>query len=132
MSHRYPETDHATRAAKFIENEERVHLPMLTVWREHTRMLVLGTFATVTTFMLFYLMTVFTLSWGTSALGYTREDFLLLQIIGVLFFAVTIPVSAAAADRIGRHAMLVIATVCIGQERLAAFGSPLHRPAELA
>ena len=107
---RLTETPEFQRA---IENEERVHLPMLTVWREHTRMLVLGTFATVTTFMLFYLMTVFTLSWGTSALGYMREDFLLLQIIGVLFFAVTIPLSAAAADRIGRHAMLVIATVSI-------------------
>ena len=31
----------------------------------------------------------FALSWGTSALGYARTDFLMLQMIGVLFFAVT-------------------------------------------
>ncbi len=107
---RLTETPEFQRA---IDNDERVELPMVTVCREHTRLLVLGTFAAVTTFVLFYLMTVFTLSWGTSALGYSRESFLLLQVIGVLFFAVTIPVSAAVADRIGRHTMLVIATVSI-------------------
>ena len=34
--------------------------------REHTRTLVLATLAAVTTFVVFYLMTVFTLSWGTT------------------------------------------------------------------
>ena len=34
----------------------------------------------------FYLMTVFALSWGTSKLGYTRQEFLVLQMIGVVFF----------------------------------------------
>ena len=34
------------------------------------------------TFVLFYLMTVFALSWGTTALGYTREQFLLIQLFG--------------------------------------------------
>ena len=33
-------------------------------------------------FVLFYLMTVFALSWGTTALGYTREQFLLMQLFG--------------------------------------------------
>ena len=50
---------------------------------------------------LFYLMTVFSLSWGTSALGFSRQEFLLLQMIGVLFFAPTIPLSAVIADRYG-------------------------------
>ena len=36
--------------------------------------LVLGTLASIETFVLFYLMTVFTLSWGTTALGYTRNS----------------------------------------------------------
>ena len=47
---------------------------------------------------MFYLMTVFTLCWGTSELGYTRQEFLILQMIGVLFFGLTIPLSAVAAD----------------------------------
>ena len=51
-------------------------------------------------------MTVFTLSWGTSALGYTREQFLLMQLFGVVFFALTIPISAMLAER-GRRRTLI-------------------------
>jgi metabolite-proton symporter len=96
-----------------IENNERVRVPILTLWAAHARVLVLGTFAAVTTFVLFYLMTVFTLSWATSTLGYTRQQFLILQMIGVLFFAAAIPTSAVIADRRGRYAMLIAATLGI-------------------
>lgn len=97
-----------------IANEERVRLPMATVLAQHPLALVLGTFAATATFVLFYLMTVFALSWGTSALGYARETFLVLQMGGVLFFAATIPLSALVADRRGRRAVLIGATVAIG------------------
>ena len=54
----------------------------------------------LTAFVLFYLMTVFALSWGTSALGYTREKFLVMQLFGILFFAATIPpISALLAEQ---------------------------------
>src|SRR5689334_4902480 len=62
-----------------IENDERVRIPFLSVLVNHPRELLLGTFAAVATFVLFYLMTVFTLSWGTTALGYSRTEFLTLQ-----------------------------------------------------
>jgi metabolite-proton symporter len=94
-------------------NNERVRVPMFTLWARHTRAVVLGTFAAVATFVLFYLMTVFSLSWATSALGYTRREFLVLQMFGVLFFALTIPISAAIAERRGRSATLIAATVAI-------------------
>jgi metabolite-proton symporter len=96
-----------------IENNERVRVPMLTVCTEHSRALLTGVFAATATFVTFYLMTVFSLSWGTAALGYTRKEFLILQMVGVLFFALTIPVSAVIADRRGRKAMLVAATLGI-------------------
>jgi metabolite-proton symporter len=96
-----------------IENNERVRVPMLTLWARHAKVVLLGTFAAVATFVLFYLMTVFTLSWATSALGYTRRQFLILQMVGVLFFALGIPVSALIADRRGRYAMLIAATLGI-------------------
>ncbi len=96
-----------------IANEERVRVPMLTIVREHSRTLALGTLAATATFLIFYLMTVFTLSWAVSALGYARQEFLVLQIIGVLFFGLTIPVSALIADRWGRRPMLMAATIGI-------------------
>ena len=94
--------------------EERVKVPMLTVIRDHPRTLVLGTLASIETFVLFYLMTVFSLSWGTSMLGYSRNTFLLIQLVGVVFFALTIPISALIAERGGRRATLIWVTVAIG------------------
>lgn len=96
-----------------IDRNERVRVPMLTVCTEHLRTLLLGTFAATATFVVFYLMTVFSLSWGTTALGYSRTEFLILQMIGVLFFALTIPLSAVMADRHGRRPMLIAATLGI-------------------
>jgi MFS family permease len=90
-----------------IAAQERVRVPILVVCREHTRTLVLATLAAITTFVVFYLMTVFTLAWGTTQLGFSRQEFLLLQMIGVLFLLVAIPVSAVAAGRLGRRAILV-------------------------
>lgn len=98
---------------KTLDKGERVRLPMLSVLREHPGALLAGTFALVATFVLFYLMTVFNLSWGTAQLGYTREQFLLMLMIAVLFFGAGIPVSALLADRYGRRLAMVLATVSI-------------------
>ena len=96
-----------------IDKEERVKVPLVTVFREHGRTLLLATLMATTTFVVFYLMTVFTLSWGTSQLGFERQEFLIMQIIGVLFFAAMIPLSAVVADRVGRIRMLIYATLAI-------------------
>jgi metabolite-proton symporter len=99
-----------------LDRRERVRVPMFTVFRDHPATLVIGILVSLATFVLFYLMTVFALAWGTTALGYTREKFLLMQLFGILFFALTIPLSAYFAER-GRKSTLVAVTVSI-----AAFG----------
>lgn len=96
-----------------IEKNEVVKLPVIDVFMKHTKAIVLGTVATITTFLLFYLMTVFTLSWGTSALHYSRTSFLIAQMISVLFFGLGIPISSILADRYGRGTILILATACI-------------------
>jgi metabolite-proton symporter len=98
---------------KAIENQERVRIPIMTVVTQQPLTLLLGTFSATATFVLFYLITVFSLSWGTSALGYTRSQFLILQMIAVLFFALTIPISALIADKRGNVRMLIWATIAI-------------------
>lgn len=97
-----------------MENDERVNVPLVSVFARHAWLLVLGTFGALATFVLFYLMTVFALSWGISALGFTRQQFLPIQMIGVVFFGLTIPLSAWLADRYGRRTMLLWATALIG------------------
>jgi metabolite-proton symporter len=87
-------------------SREPVKVPMLVVLREHSGTVVLGIMISLTAFVSFYLMTVFALSWGTTALGYTREQFLLMQLFAILFFAVTIPISARMAES-GRRRVLM-------------------------
>lgn len=97
-----------------LERRERVKLPMVVVFREYPKQLILGIMISLATFVLFYLMTVFALSWGVSALGYNRQQFLLIQLFGILFFAATIPLSAVLADRHGRRRTLILTTIAIG------------------
>jgi metabolite-proton symporter len=96
-----------------LARQQRVRLPMVVVLRDYTGTLVKGILASLATFVLFYLMTVFALSWGTNQLHYTRATFLIIQLVGILFFAATIPLSAALAER-GRRATLIWVTVAIG------------------
>jgi metabolite-proton symporter len=96
-----------------IEREERVRLPMLVVLAKHPRALLLGIVGSISTFVVFYLMAVFALNWGTTKLGYTREQFLWIQMLGVVCFAAFIPVAALLAQRHGARAAMLLATVLI-------------------
>ena len=95
-----------------LHRAEQVSVPMLTVFRRHMRMLMAGILVCLATFVLFYLMTVFALSWGTAVLHYSRGRFLLIQLFGILFFALTIPISALLAER-GRRPVMIGVTVLI-------------------
>jgi len=95
-----------------LDRQERVRVPMLTVFRDYPVALLVGTLASLATFVLFYLMTVFALSWGTTALGYSREKFLFIQLFGILFFALTIPLGGKLAEH-GRRRALLAATIAI-------------------
>lgn len=88
-----------------LHRHEQVRVPMITVLRRHTKPLIAGILLCIATFVLFYLMTVFALSWGTNALGYSRSKFLLMQLFDICFFALTIPISAVLAEKGRRRAM---------------------------
>lgn len=95
------------------EEQQEVKVPFFTLLKSYKNQLIFGTFAAITTFLVFYLMTVFTLSWATSDLGFTKRDALLIQLFSVLFFALFIPISALVADKIGRRKMLIYTTIAI-------------------
>jgi metabolite-proton symporter len=87
-----------------------------TYWRE----LILGTFYMLATYVLFYLMTTFSLSYGRAAtgaplpgLGYDYKSFVLMMIIGVVFFGIFTMVSGPWADRWGRRTTLICVTLGI-------------------
>jgi MFS family permease len=95
-----------------LQRNEHSGVPILTVLQRHSRSLVAGILICLATFVLFYLMTVFALSWATTALHYSRSSFLIIQLFGVLFFALTIPLSALLAER-GRRPVMFAVTALI-------------------
>jgi metabolite-proton symporter len=102
-----------------IEKNEQVRVPIAEIFSRYSGVLMVGTFMAVNTFILFYLMTVFTLGWGTTVFQYSRSDFLIAQLIGVLFFGLGVIVSGGLADRVGKGKMLLWASVFSGLFGLA-------------
>ena len=96
-----------------MAREARSRVPIAEVFRDHSWMVFTGVLSSLVTFVLFYLMTVYALSWGTTSGGFSRTTFLMIQLIGVVFFAIAIPISARIAEN-GRRAMLIWVTVAIG------------------
>lgn len=95
-------------------------LPLATVVRENWRELILGTFYMLATYVLFYLMTTFSLSFGRAktdaavpGLGYSYTHFVMMMIVGVVFFGIFTMVSGPLADRFGRRYFLLVVTAAI-------------------
>ncbi|MDY7526606.1 MULTISPECIES: MFS transporter [unclassified Cryobacterium] len=114
---RLVESDAFTKATR----TNRVHkLPLAAVFKSNWRELILGTFIMLATYVLFYLMTTFSLSYGRAAttapvagLGYSYTTFVLMMIAGVLFFGVFTLASGPWADRFGRRRTLIWVTLAI-------------------
>jgi len=97
-------------------------LPLATALRRYWRELILGTFFMLATYVLFYLMTTFSLSYGRApvdpeagpgGLGYDYTTFVLMMILGVVFFGVFTLLSGPWADRFGRRRTLIVVTAAI-------------------
>src|ERR1700744_4708170 len=95
----------AFRAA--IERQERVRMPVSVLLRRHGVPTLQGSFAMVVCYTLFYISTVFSLSYGVSTLHFTRQSFLGLLCIAVVFLAIATPIAALASDRFGRKPVLI-------------------------
>ncbi len=125
---------------KTVETGKVKKLPIVEAFRSYWKELILGTFAMLATYVLFYLMTAFTLTYGTRTnsveaatataqatadkaglpfdpaafaasfapgLGFTYTNFVLMMIIGVLFFGLFTLISGPIADLIGRRKLLL-------------------------
>ncbi|GGF48940.1 MFS transporter [Microbacterium sorbitolivorans] len=94
--------------------------PLGYVFKKYWWQLILGTFFMLATYVLFYLMTNFTLTYGTAAadaatpgLGFSYTHFVLMQVFGVVFFGIFTLVSGPLADSIGRRKLLIWVTAAI-------------------
>lgn len=103
---------HESPAFQNVLNKQTASkVPFKDVVSTHLGKVVLGTLATVCTLVVFYLMTVFALNWGTNVLGYSRDDFLKMQMVATLCFGLCIPLSAMMAEKFGRKRTSI--AICI-------------------
>lgn len=126
---------------KVIEQKKVAKSPFKTTMKYHWRPTLAGTFIMLATYVLFYLMTSFTLTYGTApatveaaraqaeakgkvfdaaaeaafapGLGIARPEFLTMLIIGVVFFGIFTVVSGPLAEKFGRRKFLIWVTVGI-------------------
>ncbi|WP_255263491.1 MFS transporter [Pseudomonas aegrilactucae] len=97
--------------AKAVARHERVKMPVVELFSQYWLPTLLGAAAMVVCYALFYISTVFSLSYGVSTLGYSRETFLALLCFAVVFMALATPLSAWLSDKYGRKPVLLVGGV---------------------
>ncbi|WP_309080378.1 MFS transporter [Zhihengliuella sp.] len=117
-----------------LEQKKVAKSPLAATFKHHWRPVLAGTFIMLATYVLFYLMTSFTLTYGTAkteeqaraaaaetgeafdpaafvpGLGIDRPLFLTMLIIGVVFFGIFTVVSGPLAEKFGRRKFLLWVT----------------------
>lgn len=99
---------------KTIEKQERVEVPVVELFRNHKRSLVLGTFVALATFVLFYIGSAYLLSYNIKVLNLPFVEALEIQLLGSVLFGLFIPLAGKLAERFGRREVLILTTVLIG------------------
>lgn len=70
-----------------LEHAPPPAVPLGEVLKNHWRETLGGMFGVVACFCIYYISTAFALGYGVTALGYSRETFLTVQLIAILFMA---------------------------------------------
>ncbi len=85
-------------------------IPLAQLFAYHSKPLVLGALLMVVCYALFYITTVFSLSYGVGTLHIARADFLGMLCVAIVFMAAATPLAAWAGDRYGRRPVLLLAS----------------------
>ncbi|ELU2875348.1 MHS family MFS transporter [Salmonella enterica subsp. enterica serovar Montevideo] len=111
--------------AKVAAAKKQVKIPLGTLLTKHARVTILGTFIMLATYTLFYIMTVYSMTYSTAAapvgLGLPRNEILWMLMMAVIGFGVMVPVAGLLADAFGRRKSMVIITTLIILFALFAF-----------
>ena len=82
-------------------------VPLVELFRNHFGQTLLGVFGVIACFALFYISTAFALGHATTAMGFAREDVLMVQLGAILFLALGIWLAGVLSDRFSPRAVLI-------------------------
>jgi MFS family permease len=101
--------------AKVAKAGKQVKIPLGRLLSKHLKATILGTFIMLATYTLFYLMTVYSMTFGTASpplgLGYSRNSFLWMLMVAVIGFGVMVPIAGLLADAFGRRKTMIVITL---------------------
>ena len=93
--------------AKVAAANKQVKVPLGTLLTKHVRVTVLGTFIMLATYTLFYIMTVYSMTFSTAAapvgLGLPRNEVLWMLMMAVIGFGVMVPIAGLRIQVFADH-----------------------------
>ena len=95
------------------ERDNTTRSPLKVVFKENWREILKGTFLMGATYAMFFTLTTWSLSFATTALGFSHSEFLLLLMVAIVEFAVLIMTTSVLADQVGRKKVLMTASVAL-------------------
>jgi MFS family permease len=104
-----------SESPEFVEVEKRgntARLPIADLFKSAKRALLVGIFSVAAANGIFWMATVYFLSYGVS-IGISRGTFFLAIIVGAALQAIVIPLVAIAGDRYGRRPIMILGAIVI-------------------
>lgn len=86
-------------------------MPIIEVFRTRPKNVLLAAGTSGGNNVVFYTVSVFTVSYGVSQLGQSQATMLTYQLLVALVYFFTIPLFGALSDRIGRRAMIIVGII---------------------
>jgi metabolite-proton symporter len=109
-----------TESPDFLKLDARakVKVPAADVFRSHKKSMVIGMLCTAAPNIVFYLATVFLLSYGPAQVGYSRGQIFASLMVAAALQVIAMPAIAVLADRTDKRTMMLVGCAVVG---IAAF-----------
>jgi metabolite-proton symporter len=99
---------------KIVDNQSTARMPLWDVLRAHPKTILLAAGAGIVIFCFFYIVTVFSISYGVNELGLAQSTMLYCVMIAIVFMGIAIFFFATISDRIGRRNLSLFSTAFLG------------------
>ncbi|WP_311407729.1 MFS transporter [Liquorilactobacillus uvarum] len=95
------------------EKKEVTKSPLKVVFKTSWRQIIQGTFIVSVTYTLFYTLATWSLTYATTKLGFTNQEYLFMLMGSIIVFAILIVLSSSLADKWGRRRTLMTSSTAL-------------------